>query len=238
MKSSHFSILHFVLPSLLVFLSGLLLLVPQSGRAEHKKIHNQSSDIQPSNPQSPGFSSPLPLPTEVLHAVAASEAKFILKGKLFGFYSTQSCVYKTESLLIIRNYCNTSSSYPAKSFYVISPDIGHYYFYEERNSNFIKQEITLLSTPDLVRWLWPKLGTKLENVTLTNLNEVLETLYYSYDEACWMTGYNHPDIEAHGGCLIESPEFYPEWQNDSSTIVTGTQHWSDAIKTLTKGARP
>ncbi|MCB0392161.1 MAG: hypothetical protein KDD58_12795 [Bdellovibrionales bacterium] len=170
---------------------------------------------------------------EILEIVESRQFEFQFRGKLFGFYSTQSCVYRSDDILLIRNYCHDDKFFPAKSYYIISPTLGWHYLYEEDLGGHYQREITLKSFPEDIVGLW----SEKEILNLDKLNLLLEALYYDFNSACWVTNFSKYKSGPHSDCYKEDIANFPLWKSDSENLVFDEDRWNQTLKSLRQAAQ-
>ena len=170
---------------------------------------------------------------DILSLVKNTQFDFLFRDKLFGFYSLKSCVYRKGKVLLVRNYCHDDRVFPAKSYYVISPELGMHKFYEEDFGSVIQREVTLRYFPAAVASIWDGEG----EVNKDKLNALLENLYYADLSACWVTNYSRSRQGPHSDCRKEDISNFPQWKSDSEDLVFDVNRWEKSIKSLRQAAQ-
>src|SRR5262245_35244115 len=121
----------------------------------------------------------------LVELIKKSEFSYKEKGMIFGYVSTQSCLFVSKDIAIFKNYCFPVKEYPAKGFTIISKEYGMIDIYEENlPSGILKHDVLINQFPEV---LAPYLSTAMESSTLDGLNDMIEKLYYQYNPACWST---------------------------------------------------
>ena len=172
-------------------------------------------------------------PEEIINIVENTDFSYQFRGKLFGFYSLSSCVYRKDNILLVRNYCHDDKVFPAKSYYVISPELGMHYFYEEDLGSILQREITLNYFPAAIASQWDGEA----KLSLDDLNQLLENLYYADTSACWVTNYSRYKQGPHSDCRKEDISKFPYWKSDSEDLVFDADRWENSLKILRKAAQ-
>ncbi|MCB0355837.1 MAG: hypothetical protein KDD40_02460 [Bdellovibrionales bacterium] len=172
-------------------------------------------------------------PAEVIEIVKNSDFQFLFRGQLSNFYSTKSCVFQFADILLVRNYCHEDKSIPAKSYYIISPELGLHYFYEENMGQVTKREVNIRYFPEQVSMEWNGQGP----ITLNKLDEILQNLYKAYGPACWVTNYSPYVGGPHSSCFKEEISHFPQWKSDSENLVFDVQRWEETLKSLRQAAK-
>ncbi len=126
---------------------------------------------------------------DLVAAIETSQLKYKETGKMFGFNSTQSCIYANEDFIVIKNYCFPKRPYPAKSFTIISAKFGMVEFYQEQLSEEIhKRDVKIDTFPEPIRQY---ITGSLADTTVASANKLIETLHYKYGPACWSTNFDY-----------------------------------------------
>ncbi|MCB0422943.1 MAG: hypothetical protein KDD61_18220 [Bdellovibrionales bacterium] len=166
----------------------------------------------------------------LLQEIQMTQFQFKERGSMFGYVSTQSCLYTSERLLILHNYCFPKRQYPARSFTVISQSHGTFYFYEESYGNFLKRDIELRHFPEVIV---PELPADFRSLDIAQLHQIFKDIYYTYNNpACWSTNYssnyNGPDSR----CYRTDTQLHQDWLTESLTLVEDPSGWKDLFDLL------
>ncbi len=170
---------------------------------------------------------------DILSTMNAENFRFKERGKVFGYYSTQSCLYVSDHFAVLKNYCYPKKKYKAKSFTIISSKFGIIHFYQENISrSFVKQDIDLLAFSKSFTNKMPK---NMNDLTIYGYNKIYKNLYESTAPGCWSTNLSHRTNGADVGCYKEDIKRFPQWANETQLIVNSENSWRetmDAIKAI------
>lgn len=176
----------------------------------------------------PALAADLLSPQEIIRKVEASTFINLGKTQLFDFFSSESCLFLSNDTLLIRNYCDDGANVPAKSYYLISPTWGYYYFYEENlPGDVILRDVTIVSFPELINSYWD--GSPL---TLTEATQLVEYLGRDNGPGCWVTNYSKYKKGPDSACYQEDIAKYPHWRSQSELLVNSYSLWKDSLQKL------
>ncbi len=179
-----------------------------------------------------------PAPAVVLEAKAVAdlvrlieETKFTHKedGLIFGFVSIQSCLYVSERLIILKNYCVPAREYPAKGFTIISPEFGMIDFYQEELEAGLKRDVLIATFPEVLKDYF---SSPLSDSKIANLNEIIETLYYKNEAACWSTNASYdtglPVVECSAANILH----FDAWAAETQALTGDLSAWKRLMESL------
>ena len=98
----------------------LFILIEFMAHSSHGSFKTDSKDW---------FAQPL---FQVLNDLESEMFLFKERGRAYGFYSTDSCLYVSKKILIQKDYCYPQKNYPAKSYSIISRKFGWVKVYQEK----------------------------------------------------------------------------------------------------------
>lgn len=153
-------------------------------------------------------------------------------GKVFGFVSTQSCLFTAPGIAIFRNYCFPVRNYPAQGYTIISREFGVIDLYEEEMSaNLLKRDIRITQFPSL---LAPYLDVAPEHLGLKGLSSTLEKMHYNYFPACWSTNYSHYLETPEANCTKKLADIigFSQWERETQTLLNDEVSWKELMKEL------
>jgi hypothetical protein len=126
---------------------------------------------------------------DLVATIETTQLKYKETGKMFGFNSTQSCLYAGEDFIVVKNYCFPKRPYPAKSFTIISAKFGLIELYQEQLSQEIhKRDVRINVFPEPIR---KYITGSLADSTVESASKLIETLHYQYGPACWSTNFDY-----------------------------------------------
>lgn len=151
-------------------------------------------------------------------------------GMAFGFNTIKSCVFTSDQMVVIKNYCFPKRNYPAKGYTIISAKFGMVELYQEQlTEDLLKRDIRIDAFPEAIR---PYLKDSLGKITLAELNKIIETLHYKYGPACWSTNFSFytegPDVACNAGDILD----FEAWANETQTLTADQKGWLTLIDQL------
>lgn len=168
---------------------------------------------------------------KLLQTIESSEFTYLETGKIFGFISTQSCLFVAKDIAIFRNYCFPVKDYPAKGYTIISKDFGMIDLYQEELPGALKRDIQITQFQDI---LLPYLTTPLEENSLAGLSAMIEKLHYQYNPGCWSTNFSFYTETNDAACSVSS-EYVPgfeQWAAETQSIVMDEKNWNEMLNLL------
>lgn len=167
-------------------------------------------------------------PQKIISHLEQMNFNYLGKIKLSSFYSTQSCIYRSNDVLLIQNYCSDTRKYPAKSFYVVSPAMGYHYFYEDNQVSNQMREVTINRFPEVVASYWDGVAS----LSLQEVDDLLQAMYHDFGAACWVTNYSPYQNGPHSSCTKTEISLYPQWKRETEEFVFDVDQWDRGLKTL------
>lgn len=163
---------------------------------------------------------------ELTELISATSFEHKEDGLIFGFFSIQSCLFVSEEVAILKNYCLPVNDYPAKGYTIISPRYGIIDLYQENLNSVLKRDILISTFPDVLKiYLAPPLNTS----TIASLNEILEKLYKSNDPACWSTNFSNSTGEAIAKCSVENVLNFDLWAQETQSLTGDLNAWKNLL---------
>jgi hypothetical protein len=180
----------------------------------------------------------LDIPLEELQKIVLDENyTFHSRGKIFGYVSTESCLYIGKKVAILRHYCFPVKNYPAKNFTIIHKDLGIWEFYQEDLGKTQRRRVTLDTFPEDLKLYF---DGKVEELTITNTSQLIETMYYDYLPACWSAN-NSPYQDGEVTDCYETDIYnYPFWSKTTLNLALQKMDWDawiEKLSVLTEGTR-
>ena len=172
--------------------------------------------------------------TALISEIEASEFEYVETGKMFGFVSTKSCMYRSDSIIVFRNYCFPLRPYPAQGYTIFSREYGVIKLYEETvTPTFLKRDIDVDQFPAL---LAPYLTSPLPSMGLTDFFLVQETMYANYFPGCWSTNFSFYSEVAEAGCSIPTDNVngFNSWAQETQTILNDESAWVALMNSLNR----
>ncbi len=171
---------------------------------------------------------------ELLQKIDASTFTYKETGKVFGYVSTQSCLFSTDSMVIFRNYCFPVRDYPAKGYTVISPEYGMINIYQEDyGQGHITHKITIVDFPEILKDHLPR---SLPQSTLGELSAMIEELYRQYNPGCWSTNYSPYTLGPEADCTISRSDVsgFDAWATETQELTMDEAQWQGIHSILQK----
>lgn len=171
---------------------------------------------------------------DLINTIAQTTFTYKERGTIFGYVTTQSCLYVSKDIAILKNYCYPEKKYPAKSFTVISPKYGMIDFYQEDfgNGSVIKHDITITTFPDILKdYFTAELSTE----TVSRINVNMEKIYYNYFPACWSTNSTYSEGTPDFGCLdasVDNVIGLQKWIDETQAITGNEGEWNKLFQTI------
>ena len=165
-----------------------------------------------------------------MNKVISSEFQLKGKGKIFGYESTESCLYLSNDIAIIKNYCSQNKNYPAKSFIILSQDFGIIELYEERLSYLVKKDIRLLGFQENLK---KELNSGFSEGSLSSMSNVIEKIYTNHLPGCWSTNFDKMLRGSESKCSKSlSVSNFETWSEETQDIVDSEKGWDQLVDTI------
>ena len=167
--------------------------------------------------------------SELLRLIETSKFSHKEDGLIFGFVSTQSCLYVSDRVVILKNYCIPAREYPAKGYTIISAEFGIIDLYQEELEAGLKRVVQITAFPDILK---DYLSTPLVESKIEGLNEIFEKLYYQNAAACWSTNASYstglPVVE----CSAEDVVNFDTWAAETQSLTGDLSAWKKLIESV------
>ncbi len=152
-------------------------------------------------------------------------------GKMFGFVSTESCMYVSQDIVVFRNYCYPVRNYPAQGYTIITKEFGVIELYEEDAGSILKRDITITHFPS---HLAPYVNSPLPALALKDYSLILEKLYPRYLPGCWSTNHSFYSERKEANCSTDTATVigFPQWAQETQFIVGEEDQWKSLMKSL------
>ncbi len=163
---------------------------------------------------------------------AALKTKMTYKetGKLSGFNTTQSCVYVSDQLIVIENYCFPKKEYPARSFTILSPKFGLIDLYQEQLTDTInKRDVHIQMFPVPLK---KQLKDSLANYTVEELNKLMDKTENKYAPGCWSTNFSYYTENADANCSVGDVQDFQTWEIETQKLTADIKNWNDIFNQL------
>lgn len=168
---------------------------------------------------------------DLITAVKTAKFKYKETDLVFGYDQIQSCLFVSDQIVVLKNYCYPEKTYPAKSFTIISAKFGMIDLYQEQLSNVLQRDVLITAFPETIGvYLPPSLLT----VDIPFLNKVIGDLYYKYPPACWSTNYSAYSNQAEAKCTVNVSEVdgFAAWASETQSLTADKAKWSQLINQL------
>ena len=168
---------------------------------------------------------------DMLDTVTAGQFQLSDTDMVFGFDSIKSCLFVSNDILVLRNYCSPKGNYPAKGYTFISPKFGIIEFYQETLSGVEKHDIdiTVFSTD-----LRERLKGNLASMKIADINEILGYFYKRRHGGCWSSNFSFytqkPDVACNS--VAGQVVGFDDWSKESQNITADKAQWAKIISNL------
>lgn len=151
------------------------------------------------------------------------------RGKIFGYTTTQSCLYASEKVLVLKHYCYPVRPYPARGYTIISRNLGMIDLYQETFEQVQKRDILVSQFPEILAEYLND-----EEATVKSLSALIEKLYYKNHPACWSSNAGDASGEAEANCNVSSSTLtrIDEWFAETQGIVSKAERWDELLNEL------
>lgn len=167
---------------------------------------------------------------DLVAVLQSTELKYTETGMAFGFISIKSCVYTSEDMIVLKNYCFPKKNYPAKGYTIISPKFGIIDLYHEQLSEeILKRDVRIDVFPEP---LAPYVKGSLKNLTLADINKIIETTHYKYGPACWSTNFSFYTEGPEVKCNASEVTDFDNWALETQTLLADQKAWLTLIDQL------
>ncbi len=160
---------------------------------------------------------------ELLNRIEKADFTYKETGKIFGFISTQSCLFLSEDIAIFKNYCFPVRKYPARGYTIITRESGIVDLYEEDVGSLLIRDIKIDEFPVFTA---PYLQESLPTYTLSDLSGIIEQLYPRYLPGCWSTNFSKyieaPEANCHPNLSVNG---FESWATETQAIVNDEAAW-------------
>ncbi len=166
---------------------------------------------------------------DLLETVQATQINYKETGMVSGFHSIKSCVYTSDQLIVIKNYCFPKRKYPAKGYTIISPKFGIIDFYQEQLSpTILKRDIRISQFPDVLKDYIPE---NLASMSLAEINPIFDKLQAKYNPACWSTNFSQYTETPDANCSKNAVDVVglDEWVTESQNLTNTENIWLQII---------
>lgn len=164
-----------------------------------------------------------------------AKAKFTYKetGLIFGYTNLKSCLYVSDNVVVLKNYCSPRGNYPAKSYTIISPKFGMIDLYQENFGPDVQRDIFITVFPDALREQLPPVLSKMK---ISSANQLIETLHYKYGPSCWSTNLSYYTQAPEVKCTINpsTVESFEAWGAETQAITGDAKTWNKFIEDFDK----
>lgn len=168
---------------------------------------------------------------ELLKKIDEATFAYTETGKMFGFVSTESCMYVSQEVVVFRNYCYPVRNYPAQGYTIITKEFGVIELYEEDGGSVLKRDITITHFPSHVA---PMLNSPLPALALKDYSLILEKLYPRYLPGCWSTNHSFYTERKDVNCSTDITTVigFNQWAQETQFIVGEEDQWKSLMKSL------
>jgi hypothetical protein len=168
---------------------------------------------------------------ELRSQIEATTFTYKETGKMFGFDTTQSCMFKGQDLVVFRNYCFPVRAYPAQGYTIISKEFGIIELYEENLGSVLKRDIHISEFASI---LSPYLEGISPDMNLAGYSSIIEKMYRNTNPGCWSTNYSYYIQTPDANCSINTGNVFgfDQWAQDSQVLLNNESEWMGLMKTM------
>lgn len=167
---------------------------------------------------------------DLLTTIEAETLIYKETGKIFGFDSTQSCLFASPGFIVLKNYCFPKRPYPARSYTIISAKFGMIELYQETLSEKVeKHDVRIDTFPEPMR---KYVTGPLTETTIADANKIIESLYNQHGPACWSTNYSWADGTPSAQCNVTDVIDLDLWVNETQTLTSDIDAWAKLLNRI------
>jgi hypothetical protein len=159
-------------------------------------------------------------------------------GKIFGFVSTQSCLFTAPGIIVFKNYCFPARKYPAQGYTIISKQFGMIDLYQEdMSATLLKRDLRIDQFPSIMSQY---LDTPAELLGLTGLSSTIEKMHYKYYPACWSTNYSYYTETTDVNCNTKPADVvgFDQWAQETQAFLNDELAWRQFMKEMNAKFKP
>lgn len=169
---------------------------------------------------------------DLMTEIKTTRFKYSETGMAYGFDSIKSCVYTSENMIVVKNYCSPKAKYPAKGYTIISKKFGLVEFYQEQlTPEILKRDIRIDAFPETIA---PFVKASLAKQKLPAINNFLETMNNMINPGCWSTNFSFYTEGKDANCYKTDITEYPAWADETQDILNDLKSWSEIIADMEK----
>jgi hypothetical protein len=160
-----------------------------------------------------------PLMAVLTQLVQSSPLVYKGRDVLPGYFSTESCIYTNQRIVLIVHYCGPKT-YPARSVTLLARSTGMTQLYEEKiGSGHYDRAIRFGAfNGEMSKFI----SENSEDVTLLQVHKLYAALEGTFTPACWSmnsdTGY---------GCYQADENKFTDWFHDTLNYLFDNRKWSE-----------
>ena len=179
---------------------------------------------------------------DIASAIQSTKFKYKERGMIFGYNTIESCLYISQDMVIVKNYCYPAKKYPAKSFTIISPKYGMIDLYEEdffgvdneENglNKVIKHDVRITAFPDILKDYF---SGDLNQETIDSVNVNIEKMYNAHYPACWSTNAHYSDSKPDWGCYrgsVDNILGLQDWFDETQAFTADDKGWNQLFQNI------
>jgi len=169
------------------------------------------------------------VPIEV-RELSGEEFRFVERKRIYGFYSYESCLYRSENYIVIKHYCFPTGQKRARSLQVVSAQLGSVVFYQEQLSKEKRELRIEIFAEDLKAIA----GTRFLKWSLSEWDAFYRKLSARLLPACWTTNFDQASAQARADCYQEEIASFPLFNNSGLNLVNSKTHWDETYIAIEK----
>lgn len=169
---------------------------------------------------------------DLMKEIKATRFTYSETGMAYGFVNIKSCVYTSENMIVIKNYCSPKKEYPAKGYTIISKKFGLVEYYQEQYSDdILKRDIRIDAFPSTIA---PYVKASLAKQKLPAINNFLEKMNMDRNPGCWSTNFSFYTETEDVNCYKTDITEFPAWAKETQGITNDLKAWSELIEDMEK----
>ena len=164
----------------------------------------------------------LPQLQEVQKLIAKEKLVFRQRGRLRTAGSYESCLYSSKNMVVIEQYCSHRKKDPARSYILISNEMGVLQFYEERMDSYIERSWRgLLFASDFGHLKLPDL----QFLRLGDIDRVLDFKDQLRTPFCWAVNRDQINNRENVNCYLVDVRSESNWAQSARQLVLDDKAW-------------
>lgn len=168
----------------------------------------------------------------LLEQIESARFTYRQTGMVHGFHSISSCLYTSDDIVVLKNYCYPKKKYPAKGYTIFSRKFGVVDVYQEQLDDvLLKKDINITVFPEA---LHEKMTSPMSSYRIRSLNPILEHFYKVRGPSCWSTNFSWYTETADAQCNINKSHVsgFAAWADETQSLNGNEADWANLIRRL------